>query len=387
MMAASSSRDALRLPLALAADLVPQSQPQPHQVNGNGSVVTAAARTPTNSAAGAPTLTTPTLTPTTLRNIEQMFLESEAFQEVRPPDPHENAARFEPPAISINGDDVVGGGGAAANGQPPPPPPPVVKVKQEWGAVDGSVLPGPHSNEKHLVIPAAPPSSSTAADLSGASALPGPNGVRPSTIPVPVVLPTIPAALPTVPVSSLPSSSLPPPPPPPPTIELPSAPLPLVSAAAAASAAPPIELPTVPLRLLPTEPVMPVVSSPNNNNNVPPPSTSTNGIPSSSDTPPPPPSKKSKRSNPNDVNLTPEELERKLLRRQRNKEAAARCRKRRLDQTMTLQDEVDMWESKSAGLREEIRALERRKGELQALLKGHPCVAEKAAKVKKEEAS
>merc|ERR1712158_85175 len=42
--------------------------------------------------------------------------------------------------------------------------------------------------------------------------------------------------------------------------------------------------------------------------------------------------------------LCPEEEERWRLRRERNKLAAARCRKRRGDQTESLQDEVNLWE-------------------------------------------
>merc|ERR1712108_74176 len=42
--------------------------------------------------------------------------------------------------------------------------------------------------------------------------------------------------------------------------------------------------------------------------------------------------------------LNPEEEERRRMRRERNKLAAARCRKRRVDQTETLQEEVNMWE-------------------------------------------
>ena len=53
-----------------------------------------------SSAAGAPTLTTPTLTPTTLRNIEQMFLEASDGNNLEQPVIHENAAHFVPPPIA-----------------------------------------------------------------------------------------------------------------------------------------------------------------------------------------------------------------------------------------------------------------------------------------------
>merc|ERR1719177_99735 len=51
-----------------------------------------------------------------------------------------------------------------------------------------------------------------------------------------------------------------------------------------------------------------------------------------------------------DESLCPEEEERRRMRRERNKLAAARCRKRRVDQTETLQDEVNMWESKKKAM-------------------------------------
>merc|ERR1719414_2317572 len=51
--------------------------------------------------------------------------------------------------------------------------------------------------------------------------------------------------------------------------------------------------------------------------------------------------------------LSPEEEERLRLRRERNKEAAARCRKRRVDQTDSLQAQVDEHEEKKRQLQEE----------------------------------
>jgi fos-like antigen len=69
--------------------------------------------------------------------------------------------------------------------------------------------------------------------------------------------------------------------------------------------------------------------------------------------------------------LSPEEAERRDQRRERNKQAAARCRKRRLDQTMTLQEEVDQWEDKKSSLQEEIHALQAQKEELKFILDAH----------------
>merc|ERR1719219_1504370 len=72
-----------------------------------------------------------------------------------------------------------------------------------------------------------------------------------------------------------------------------------------------------------------------------------------------------------DEELSPEERERRDQRRERNKQAAARCRKRRLDQTMTLQEEVDQWEDKKKALQEEIHALQAQKEELKFILDAH----------------
>jgi len=69
--------------------------------------------------------------------------------------------------------------------------------------------------------------------------------------------------------------------------------------------------------------------------------------------------------------LSPEERERLYTRRQRNKEAAARCRKRRVDQTNSLQVEVDKWQGKKMALENEIRALTNQRDELEFLLASH----------------
>ena len=69
-------------------------------------------------------------------------------------------------------------------------------------------------------------------------------------------------------------------------------------------------------------------------------------------------------------NLSNEER-RKILRRQRNKEAAARCRKRRLDQTLGLQDEVDQWVETRNELQKEINELQNQETELQSILNLH----------------
>merc|ERR1712110_234216 len=70
--------------------------------------------------------------------------------------------------------------------------------------------------------------------------------------------------------------------------------------------------------------------------------------------------------------LCPEEEERRRLRRERNKLAAARCRKRRVDQTETLQEEVNMWENKKKALQEE-------KTQLAFILEAHKSVCSRVS--------
>ena len=63
--------------------------------------------------------------------------------------------------------------------------------------------------------------------------------------------------------------------------------------------------------------------------------------------------------------------DKKKLRRERNKQAAARCRKRRLDLTCNLQEEVDSWEERVRSLKEELSELETQKRGLEAILRRH----------------
>merc|ERR1712110_1292831 len=81
--------------------------------------------------------------------------------------------------------------------------------------------------------------------------------------------------------------------------------------------------------------------------------------------------KRTTRYNPEEEALTHEERERLQVRRQRNKEAAARCRKRRVDQTNTLQSQVDQWMEKKRAMEDEIGALTREKEELEFILSQH----------------
>ena len=81
--------------------------------------------------------------------------------------------------------------------------------------------------------------------------------------------------------------------------------------------------------------------------------------------------KSTTRYNPEEEAMSPDERERLHVRRQRNKEAAARCRKRRVDQTNTLQAQVDQWMDKKRAMEDEIGALTREKAELEFILTQH----------------
>ncbi|CAH1637629.1 unnamed protein product [Spodoptera littoralis] len=71
------------------------------------------------------------------------------------------------------------------------------------------------------------------------------------------------------------------------------------------------------------------------------------------------------------TDLSPEEEERRKIRRERNKMAAARCRKRRLDHTNELQEETDKLEEKKQSLQEEIRKLNHDREQLESILHTH----------------
>ena len=69
--------------------------------------------------------------------------------------------------------------------------------------------------------------------------------------------------------------------------------------------------------------------------------------------------------------LDPEEEERRRVRRERNKLAAARCRKRRVDQIESLQRDVEEWEERKRLLQEEIVSLQQQREEFQFILEAH----------------
>lgn len=77
------------------------------------------------------------------------------------------------------------------------------------------------------------------------------------------------------------------------------------------------------------------------------------------------------------ANLTPEEEEKRRVRRERNKLAAARCRKRRVDQTNELLEEVAILERKREGLQKDIENLNATKQELEYVLEAHKPTCQK----------
>lgn len=69
--------------------------------------------------------------------------------------------------------------------------------------------------------------------------------------------------------------------------------------------------------------------------------------------------------------MDPEEEEKRRLRRDRNRLAAAKCRKKRLDQISELQIEVDGWERRNRQLEDEIAALKAEKEEMAFIIEAH----------------
>jgi len=71
------------------------------------------------------------------------------------------------------------------------------------------------------------------------------------------------------------------------------------------------------------------------------------------------------------THLPPEEEEKRKQRRARNKEAAARCRKRRLDHMQELSQQVAQLQDIQSNLEREIESLAKEKDELEFVLKTH----------------
>ncbi|XP_034453540.1 fos-related antigen 1a isoform X2 [Hippoglossus hippoglossus] len=73
----------------------------------------------------------------------------------------------------------------------------------------------------------------------------------------------------------------------------------------------------------------------------------------------------------NDEHLSQEEVERRRVRRERNKMAAAKCRNRRRELTDSLQSETDQLEDEKSILQKEIAELEKQKDKLELVLEAH----------------
>jgi fos-like antigen len=69
--------------------------------------------------------------------------------------------------------------------------------------------------------------------------------------------------------------------------------------------------------------------------------------------------------------LTPEEEERRRVRRERNKQAAAKCRQRRVDHTNELIQQTEDLEDQKSSLESEIKSLQQQKEQLEFLLDAH----------------
>lgn len=72
-----------------------------------------------------------------------------------------------------------------------------------------------------------------------------------------------------------------------------------------------------------------------------------------------------------DEKLSPAETDRRKIRRERNKLAAAKCRQRRVDQTNTLVNETECLEDEQCDLKNELQRLQREKDELEFVLQAH----------------
>ncbi|XP_028272081.1 fos-related antigen 1a [Parambassis ranga] len=73
----------------------------------------------------------------------------------------------------------------------------------------------------------------------------------------------------------------------------------------------------------------------------------------------------------NDEYLSQEEMERRRVRRERNKLAAAKCRNRRRELTDSLQSETDQLEDEKSRLQKEITELQKEKEKLELVLEAH----------------
>lgn len=77
---------------------------------------------------------------------------------------------------------------------------------------------------------------------------------------------------------------------------------------------------------------------------------------------------------PSSNQLSPAELEKRRLRRERNKLAAFKCRQRRKEHMQDLEDETDVLNAAKRALEAEIMALKDKKKELEDMLQSHDCM-------------
>lgn len=81
--------------------------------------------------------------------------------------------------------------------------------------------------------------------------------------------------------------------------------------------------------------------------------------------------------------VSPEEEERRRVRRERNKVAAAKCRQRRVDHTNLLINETEQLEEEKATLENEVQTLQQQKEQLEFLLQAHKPLCNMKKDVKK----
>jgi len=81
--------------------------------------------------------------------------------------------------------------------------------------------------------------------------------------------------------------------------------------------------------------------------------------------------RKSGKQRGDDKYLSPEEADRRKVRRERNKVAAAKCRQRRVDHTNRLVEETEQLEEEKGNLEVEIQSLQQQKDQLEFILQAH----------------
>ena len=354
-----------------------------------------------SSPAGVPTLTTPTLTPTTLKNIEQMFLDHDDVPSNQLH--HENAARFVPPPIESGLKEETDG----ANDVTTPvvndlSTPTIANVILDM-SVNDDMLNKPTTVENVVRQLQEDTKPAAAAAAATTTILTVPNVVITNSSPAPPVIKMKrPTSLSLTSSSSkkprkslqsvinqlspsmsktttlftnVPSTSSQLFPAVKPQIVLPTEPTPLHSLATVSAIQHPL-----PVIQDAKEPVnLTVAKEPPPRNNIQLLLNAASQKSESEDEKPNTSKRKRLRKvieeeaadDGVDLATLTDDERKKYMRRQRNKEAAARCRQRRLDQTLCLEDQVKDWEAKSESIRQEIEELTTQQAELIVLLQEH----------------